>query len=119
VTRDDARNIGDIEKLIKTKIELEPFELEDDRPRRRRAPDDDGGRPAEARPRERAPERAERVERAPRQAPRDPFFDQPYEPQASAKDVVEPVATATPAPARSPNIRPARKVGALLGGGKG
>ena len=34
VDRDDARLIGDIEKLIKIKIELEPFELVDDRPRR-------------------------------------------------------------------------------------
>src|SRR6201991_4559711 len=31
-TRDDARNISDIEKLINKKIELEPFEVEDDRP---------------------------------------------------------------------------------------
>src|SRR3954471_22399059 len=34
VTRDDARNISDIEKLINKKIELEPFEVEDERPRR-------------------------------------------------------------------------------------
>src|SRR6201991_4345682 len=33
-TRDDARNISDIEKLINKKIELEPFEVEDDRPPR-------------------------------------------------------------------------------------
>src|SRR6201991_419768 len=34
VTRDDARNMSDIEKLINKKIELEPFEVEDDRPPR-------------------------------------------------------------------------------------
>src|SRR5438552_9179823 len=34
VTRDDSRLVGDIEKLIKKKIEIEPFEIEDDRPRR-------------------------------------------------------------------------------------
>jgi len=34
VTRDDARMISDIERLIKKKIDLEPIELEDDRPRR-------------------------------------------------------------------------------------
>src|SRR3954471_15084476 len=34
VTRDDARNVSDIEKLINKKIELEPFEVEDERPRR-------------------------------------------------------------------------------------
>ena len=34
VDRDDVRLVGDIERLIKKKIELEPFELIDDRPRR-------------------------------------------------------------------------------------
>ena len=34
VDRDDVRLVGDIERLIKKKIELEPFELADDRPRR-------------------------------------------------------------------------------------
>src|SRR5205814_835646 len=33
-TRDDNRLISDIERLIKKKIELEPLELDDDRPRR-------------------------------------------------------------------------------------
>src|SRR5512137_2005507 len=48
VTSHDARLVGDIEKLIKKKLEIEPFELEDDRPRRppRRMPDDDAPRPA-------------------------------------------------------------------------
>ena len=32
VTRDDARLVSDIEKLIKRKLEIEPFELEDDQP---------------------------------------------------------------------------------------
>ena len=34
VDRDDVRLVGDIERLIKKKIDLEPFELLDDRPRR-------------------------------------------------------------------------------------
>jgi superfamily II DNA/RNA helicase len=34
VTREDARLVADIEKLIKKKIELEAIELDDDRPRR-------------------------------------------------------------------------------------
>jgi superfamily II DNA/RNA helicase len=59
VTSDDARNIGDIERLIKAKIELQPFQLEDDRPRRRRAPDDEAGRSPAALRRERSPERAD------------------------------------------------------------
>ncbi|MFY9510924.1 MAG: DEAD/DEAH box helicase, partial [Rubrivivax sp.] len=43
VTRDDSRLVSDIEKLIKKTIEIEPFELEDDRPRRppRRRDDED------------------------------------------------------------------------------
>jgi superfamily II DNA/RNA helicase len=127
VTRDDARNIGDIEKLIKTKIELEPFELDDDRPRRRRPADEDRPRDAEARAEPSAEARRreasqDRPARAPRQAPRDPFFDRPYEPSTSAKPSEPEGEGAAPnasAPARSPNIRPARKVASLLGGGKG
>ncbi len=38
VDRDDMRLVGDIERLIKKKIDLEPFELEDDRPRRAAPP---------------------------------------------------------------------------------
>ena len=43
VSRDDARLVADIEKLIKKKIELEPLELDDDAAPRRaaRAPRDD------------------------------------------------------------------------------
>ena len=76
VTRDDTRLVSDIEKLIKKKIELEPFELEDERPRRppRRVADDE--------PRFDSASPAARVPPAPRApAPsksRDPFFDRPY-----------------------------------------
>jgi ATP-dependent RNA helicase RhlE len=46
VTRDDTRMVSDIEKLIKKKIDLEPIELEDDRPRRpRRRDEEEGERP--------------------------------------------------------------------------
>jgi superfamily II DNA/RNA helicase len=124
VTRDDARLVGDIEKLIKKKIELEPAELEDDRPRRRdeRPPrrDDDAPRGERS---ERA-ERPERSERPVRAAPRpaaDPFFDKPYEPSASsdAPPAWEAAKPAAPAPrALSPNIRPKRKVASLLGGNR-
>src|SRR5882724_8259363 len=43
VSRDDTRLVSDIEKLIKKKIEIEPFEADDDRPRRppRRFNDDE------------------------------------------------------------------------------
>ena len=116
VTRDDARMIGDIERLIKRKIELEPIELDDERPRR---------------PPRRDAERYERSERAapvaaaapPRRAssaPSDPIFDRPYEATAAMAPAWEtaPQAAAPVAPARglSPNIRPKKKVAALLGG---
>ena len=119
VTRDDARMVGDIEWLIKTKIEIEPIELEDDRPRRPYRRDDES--------RDRAPERfvervVERATQAPRRAPSapsDPFFDRPYEPSGDAAAAWEmPARAAAPAPTRglSPNIRPKKKVASLLGG---
>jgi superfamily II DNA/RNA helicase len=114
VTRDDARLVSDIEKLIKKKLEIEPFEFDDERPRRPRRTFE------EREPEERAP-RAPQAEtrRPPVAAPIDPFFDVPYEPPSGA---AEPMAVAagspTPAPARTglPNIRPKKKVAALLGG---
>jgi superfamily II DNA/RNA helicase len=117
VTRDDTRNIGDIERLIKKKIELEPFELEDERPRRRPRRDDE----------ERAAPTAPAEERSPRPAARtssrDPFFDKPYEPSAEGTPAWEAARASAPAPAsstvgRTPNIRAKRKVAALLGGDK-
>jgi ATP-dependent RNA helicase RhlE len=131
VTRDDSRMVADIEKLIKKKLEIEPFELEDDRPRRPRREeseeprDEPPPRAAEA-TRERFAERpAARMPEPPRRAApsRDPFFDQPYE--APAREVPPAWEAAAksgmPAPARaglSPNIRPKKKVAALLGGGR-
>jgi superfamily II DNA/RNA helicase len=114
VTHDDARLIGDIEKLLKTKIEVQPVEFEDERPRRFSSP------------REETPE-AEPVRAVPRRrfesrpAASDPFFDRPYEPSASdALPAWEKSAPSVPAPGRfSPNIRPRRKVASLLGGAKG
>ena len=96
----DARLVADIEKLIKTKIELEPIEFEEDRPRgrindgrralarrgrgRRRAR---RARRAARAARDAAPRSASRPARrpsAPRAgAPRDPFFDKPYEAPAA------------------------------------
>ena len=120
VTRDDARLVSDIEKLIKKKIELEPFELEDDRPRRRRRDDEDEARPA-ARPPERASARTH--ERTPRPSA-DPFFDKPYEPSAPAaapawdgNKAAAPAASPTSGAARAPAApRGRKKVAALLGG---
>jgi superfamily II DNA/RNA helicase len=108
VTRDDSRLIGDIERLIKTKIDIEPIELEDFRPRRpRRARDDE---PLAAVP---AVDSPPRRSRAPSVAA-DPFFDKPYEPSAESQPSWE---RARPEPpARSPSPRTRKKVAALLGG---
>ncbi|MDE2397125.1 MAG: DEAD/DEAH box helicase, partial [Burkholderiales bacterium] len=116
VTRDDTRLIGDIEKLIKIKIELEPIEIDNERPRRppRRRDDDDSYREAAERVIERASERPRR----PAPASADPFFDKPYEPSGDGSAAWEKgVAPAVPARSLSPNIRPKKKVAALLGGG--
>jgi superfamily II DNA/RNA helicase len=130
VDRDDNRLVADIEKLIKKKLDIESFELEDDRPRRSRYRDDeDEPRASVARPervdvvasapserpsRDRAPRDAYR----PRSAPSDPFFDKPYEPSGSG-DASWDKAAAAPSAARSPlspNIRPKKRVASLLGG---
>ena len=118
VARDDLRLVGDIEKLIKKKIELEPFEFEDDRPRRppRRMADDSEPRAMS----ERAFEPAYR--RPPEPRPKDPFFDQPYEPSGSGSPAWEASKTAAAPVARpvaSPNIRSKKKTAALLGGTPG
>jgi ATP-dependent RNA helicase RhlE len=115
VTRDDTRLVSDIERLIKKKIELEPFELEDERPRRPRRTEDDGREYASA---------SGRVPPAPRApAPsksRDPFFDRPYEASTNAAPPSWEAAPPQPPVGRaalSANIRAKRKVAALLGGG--
>ena len=102
VTRDDARQIGEIERLIKKKLEIEPFELEDTRPRRRVREDDFRAPRAESAPRRSAP------------PPADPFFDRPYEEPADASPSWE--RAKTDAPAKAPSIRPKKKVASLLGG---
>ncbi|MBK1713825.1 DEAD/DEAH box helicase [Rubrivivax gelatinosus] len=129
VTRNDTRLIGDIENLIKKKIEVEPFEIEDDRARRpRRHLDDerDDEPRAETPPPPRAPapraEYAERPRRAP-QPPADPIFDRPYEPSpaavaAAATAAADAPATSATGKALPAGLRPKRKVASLLGGGR-
>jgi superfamily II DNA/RNA helicase len=122
VARDDVRLVGDIEKLIKTKIEIEAIEIEDDRPRR--APRRDDAQDLPERAAARAPERtAEPAREAPRRSPvasRDPFFDRPYEPTSTAAPAWEPApktaGAAVAGRGLSPNIRPKKKVASLLGG---
>jgi superfamily II DNA/RNA helicase len=109
----DAKMIGDLEKLIAKKIEIEAFELASER----RAPTgrfNDGQRAwrdpstASAAP---APARAPR----PARASADPLFDKPYEPSAtSAAPSWEPTAAPSSRSALSPNIKPRKKVAALF-----
>jgi len=114
VDRDDTRLVGDIEKLIKKKIDLEAFDIADDRPRRAPYRPREGGderppreavpaprefdrppRDADRPPRdaERFPRESERFARdadrprrsyAPSAPPADPFFDKPYEAPAAS-----------------------------------
>ncbi len=113
VAREDMRNVGDIEKLIKKKIEIEPFELDEAPPRRERyrerERDRDDERPARAAPaRSSAPAR-----------PADPLFDQPYVPSAPEVKPAWDQKAATPTPrGHSPYIKAKKKVAALFGAKK-
>jgi superfamily II DNA/RNA helicase len=117
VSREDIRLVGDIEKLIKKKIEIEAFDLDDERPRRPRRSFD------EERPARRAADEAVAPDRAPRRAPEarhsDPFFDTPYEPSGSGEPSWDSAKNSAPAVVRqlAPNIRARKKTAALLGGG--
>ncbi|WP_397408477.1 DEAD/DEAH box helicase [Polaromonas sp.] len=125
----DQRLVTDIEKLIKTKIELEPMEFDEDQPRikeqgrindGRRMYRDSGDQPVreplEAQ-RDR-PERRERREAPPQrqQASRDPFFDKPYESSlpVEAQPAWEAAAKGGAARGVSANIKPKKKVAALF-----
>lgn len=118
VTREDARLVADIEKLIKKKIELDPLELDNERPRREPRERSSEPRGAHAGRREEASARPSAApRRAPPVAPRDPFFDKPYEPSGKAA-VAEPEAAAPAVSvgrSLSPNIKPKKKVAALFG----
>ncbi|MFT3664765.1 DEAD/DEAH box helicase [Piscinibacter sp.] len=112
VAREDMRNVGDIEKLIKKKIEIEPLELDDAAPpRRERYKDrdrDDDRPPRAAAPRPSAPAR-----------PADPLFDQPYVPSnTEAKPEWEQKAAAPVPRGLSAYIKPKKKVAALFGAKK-
>jgi superfamily II DNA/RNA helicase len=140
VSGSDQRLVGDIEKLLKTKINLETVSVEQDRSRERREPRNDSrgesrgdaprgesrgersessSRPRDsalsrdARPREQDNRRSREVGYVP--APRiknDPFFDKPYE--APVRNA-EAAAPAAPDPLRkSANIKPKRVMAALF-----
>mgnify|MGYP001793166075 CR=1 FL=1 len=117
VSPKDARLVSDIEKLLKSKIELEAVEFDEDTPDiRKQGRINDGRRMYE-------PER-EAVVRRERASPRDfarpvplardPFFDKPYEAPATVEASPSWDATTRPGNRISSNIKPKRKVAALL-----
>ncbi len=134
VSGSDTRLIADIEKLIKKKLDIEPFELENSRPTFRR--EREGGDDRESRGSRsdsRSDPRADVAPSNPRSSyrptrpsvPSDPLFDKPYEPDPSADPVWENKGPAsTTAGAGGPSsgsglsrfIKPRRKVASLLGG---
>ena len=113
----DARLVSDIEKLIKTKLELEPIEFSQEQPDiRRQGRFNNGHRMYE----QESPRRDKPFSRDYARAvqpSRDPFFDKPYEAsQAEAPPAWE--NTARPATSRvSANIKTKRKVAALFSKG--
>jgi len=123
VSGSDTRLVGDIEKLLKRKIELEPLEFDEERPRGRindgrRAWREAGelGDPRDAldgSPRERP-----RRDWRPPAPPRDPFFDQPYQPPAADEAPAWEAATKQATTSRvSSNIKTKRKLPALFKAG--
>jgi superfamily II DNA/RNA helicase len=102
VSRGDDRLVAEIEKLIRRKLDIEALDLEDERPRRARRPEEGGDEVRRSPARRAEPVTA------------DPFFDRPYEPPADS--ALPPAEPAPARPALSSNIRPRRKVAALLGG---
>jgi superfamily II DNA/RNA helicase len=139
VSGSDQRLVGDIEKLLKTKITLENVTVEQDRSRERREPRGESREPRgesrggdrgersesssrprgdsalsrDSRPREQDSRRNREVGYVP--APRiknDPFFDKPYEAPVRSAEAAAPAA---PDPLRkSANIKPKRVMAALF-----
>jgi len=118
VAPSDNRLVTDIEKLIKKKIEVESIELDGDRPRGRygdnpRPRRDEDPRDVLDAPREPREPRERRGFR-PAPAPRDPFFDKPYEPTSAEAPPVWESQRPTSHPGVSANIKTKRKVAALF-----
>ena len=123
--RSDARLVSDIEKLLRSKIELEPIEFEENQPDiRKQGHINDGRRMYQVEESGvRRDEYASRNPRTPRSdyrrsAPiaQDPFFDKPYEPTlpADAAPAWEAATTQPGVRTISSNIKSRRKVAALF-----
>jgi superfamily II DNA/RNA helicase len=133
VSPSDMRLVADIEKLIKTKLQVENYPLDEDRSRgnvsegRREERRDD--RREERRPergferrREEETPRDRRSSFRPAQVSRDPFFEKPYEApsleQAAAASWEASPNTTASRTGISANIKPKRKVAALFKSGE-
>jgi len=124
VSPGDGRLVADLERLLKKKLEIEPVEWDDERPRGRindgRRAWREAGEVGDPRdvldaPREAAREPREFRDRRQSSQPRDPFFDQPYEaPQREAAPSWESSKPAQPTSRVSSNIKTKRKVAALF-----
>ena len=124
VSSKDSRLVGDIEKLIKIKIDLLPLNVDGGRGARPEGRSERGSERGHDRSHERGFDRERSSERAPRRdyarpapAPRDPFFDKPYEAPVQAEAVADNAVSAgasSGSPGLSPNIKPKRKVAALF-----
>jgi ATP-dependent RNA helicase RhlE len=127
VSPSDTRLVGDIEKLIKKKLEVETLQLDDrsrmggERTERERSDERPRGRAYEGRrreefdPRDAIEPRERRGGFRPAPVNRDPFFEKPYEaPAADAAPSWESAAPKTPRSSISANIKPKRKVAALF-----
>ena len=133
VSPSDMRLVADIEKLIKTKLQVENYPLDEDRSRgnvsevRREERRDDrreerrSERGFERRREEEAP-RDRRSSFRPAQVSRDPFFEKPYEApsleQAAAASWEASPKTTASRSGISANIKPKRKVAALFKSGE-
>ncbi len=120
VTKADQRLMGELEKLLKTKIEVEHLQFEEERPRgrqndgRRRWQGEETGDVRDDVRRERS-ERRYPERRAAAPAPVDPFFNQPYEAPEAQEEAPAWEQKGRPARAGvSANIKPKRKVAALF-----
>ena len=121
VSHSDQRLMVDLEKLLKSKINLEAVEFEEDRPRERinkgrRAWGEDDPRdvldaPRESREPRESPGRGRAAYAGAPRVAHDPFFDKPYEPS----NIGKPVGQVSVEPLRkSSNIKSKRKVAALF-----
>ncbi|MFM7026234.1 MAG: helicase-related protein, partial [Limnohabitans sp.] len=122
VAPSDNRLVTDIEKLIKKKIEVESIALGDDRRGRsdeRRRREDADPRDVLDAPREpREPRERRSSFRAAPLAPRDPFFDKPYEASAAEAPAVWESQRPATRSGVSANIKTKRKVAALFKSGE-